>query len=108
MRYFSRGPLGRIRRKRVGRRSRTRRFSLEQLEGRSLLATFTAFPLPAADPPTVTTLAATANTITGPTLNASVNPNGSSTDTSFRYSIDATLPASIVTTLAGTARVTGS
>ena len=49
----------------------------------------------------MTTLAATAITVGTATLNASVNPNGSSTDTSFQYSLDPTLPANIVTTLAG-------
>jgi hypothetical protein len=72
-------------------RSSVRRPLLERLEDRPLLS----------GGPTVTTLAATAITVGTATLNASVNPNGSSTDTSFQYSLDPTLPANIVTTLAG-------
>ena len=56
----------------------------------------------------MTTLAATAITVGTATLNASVNPNGSSTDTSFQYSLDPTLPANIVTTLAGSPGMSGS
>ncbi len=40
----------------------------------------------AANPPTVTTLAATSVTTTGATLNGTVNPNGSTTAASFQYS----------------------
>jgi hypothetical protein len=68
---------------------------LEWLEDRSLLTGLL--------PPTVTTLAATAITTTAATLNASVNPNGSSTDTLFQYSTDPGLAANVVTTLAGVA-----
>ncbi len=71
---------------------------MEWLEDRPLLS----------GPPTVTTLAATAITVGTATLNASVNPNGSSTDTSFQYSLDPTLPANIVTTLAGSPGEPGS
>ena len=35
------------------------------------------------------------------TLNGSVNPGGNSTDTFLQYSTDPTLPANVVTTLAG-------
>ncbi len=52
-------------------------------------------------PPTVTTQAASAITSTGATLNGSVNPNGSSTDTFFQYSTDPALSPNVVTTLAG-------
>jgi len=81
-------------RKRLGRQ---RAVVLEWLEERCCPST-----------PTVTTLAATAVTTTAATLNASVNPEGSSTDTFFQYSTDPTLPANVVTTLAGLAGQHGS
>ena len=37
-----------------------------------------------------------------------MNPNGSSTDTLFQYSTNPSLPANVVTTLAGTAGQFGS
>jgi sugar lactone lactonase YvrE len=54
------------------------------------------------------TLLATGITPTAATLNANVNPNGSTTNTSFQYSTDPSLPANVVTTLAGSAGQTGS
>jgi hypothetical protein len=72
---------------------------IEWLEERCLLASL---------PPTATTLAATAITSMGATLNGSVNPNGSSTDTYFQYSTDPSLSANVATTLAGMAGQTGS
>jgi len=72
---------------------------LEGLEDRALLA---------GAPPLATTLPATAVTATSATLNATVNPNGTSTDTLFQYSSDSTLPANVVTTLAGTPGASGS
>src|SRR5208337_2055469 len=62
----------------------------------------------AAVAPTATTQAASAISSTGATLSGSINPNGSSTDTLFQYSTDPSLPANVVTTLAGTAGQTGS
>ncbi len=90
-RLFARTPITRAR--------RPRRFVIEWLEDRCLLASL---------PPTATTLAATAITSMGATLNGSVNPNGSSTDTYFQYSTDPSLSANVVTTLAGLAGQTGS
>ena len=90
-RLFARTPITRAR--------RPRRFVIEWLEERCLLASL---------PPTATTLAATAITSIGATLNGSVNPNGSSTDTYFQYSTDPSLSANVVTTLAGLAGQTGS
>ncbi len=90
-RLFARTPITRAR--------RPRRFVIEWLEERCLLASL---------PPTATTLAATAITSMGATLNGSVNPNGSSTDTYFQYSTDPSLSANVVTTLAGLAGQTGS
>ncbi len=88
---------------REGRRGRGKRqphrFVVERLEERCLLASLA---------PTVTTQAATNVTSTAATLNGSVNPNGSSTDTFFQFSTDPSLPANLVTTLAGTAGQFGS
>ena len=70
---------------------------IEWLEERCLLASLT---------PTATTQAATVTSM-GATLNGSVNPNGSSTDTYFLYSTDSTLSANVVATLAGMAGQTG-
>jgi NHL repeat len=71
---------------------------LEGLEDRTLLASS----------PIVTTLAATGTTATGATLGGSVNPNGTSTDTSFQYSTSPSLSPNVVTTFAGTAGTAGS
>jgi sugar lactone lactonase YvrE len=61
-----------------------------------------------AGPPTVTTLPATAVTGTAATLNGSVNPNGSSsTSTFFQYSTDPNAAPNDVTTIAGTAGMKG-
>ncbi len=90
---------------REGRRGREKRqphrfvFVVERLEERCLLASLA---------PAATTLAATNVASTAATLNGSVNPNGSSTDTFFQYSTDPSLPANVVTTLAGTAGQIGS
>ena len=70
--------------------------------GGTAVGTIVSFDTRRECPPAATTQAATAITATGATLNASVNPNGSSTDTSFQYSTDPSLPANVVTTLAGT------
>ncbi len=86
---FARTPITRAR--------RPRRFVIEWLEERCLLASLT---------PTATTQAATVTSM-GATLNGSVNPNGSSTDTYFLYSTDSTLSANVVATLAGMAGQTG-
>ncbi len=75
------------------------RLVVEWLEERCLLASLA---------PTATTQAATNVASTAAALNGSVNPNGSSTDTLFQYSTDRTLPANVVTTLAGTAGQIGS
>ena len=75
------------------------RFVVERLEERCLLASLA---------PTATTQAATNVASTAATLNGSVNPNGSSTDTLFQFSTDPTLPANIVTTLAGSPGQRGS
>ncbi len=72
---------------------------VETLEGRLLLS---------GGGPTATTLPATVITSTTATLNGSVNPNGNSTVALFQYSTNPTLPPNVVTTLAGTAGVTGS
>ena len=72
---------------------------VESLENRCLLSSM---------PPVATTLEATAITSTAATLNGSVNPSGSSTDTLFQYSTDPTLEPHVVTTLAGTAGQGGS
>ena len=90
---------------REGRRGREKRqphrfvFVVERLEERCLLASLA---------PAATTQAATNVASTAATLNGSVNPNGSSTDTFFQYSTDPSLPANVVTTLAGTAGQIGS
>ena len=90
---------------REGRRGREKRqphrfvFVVERLEERCL---------PASLAPAATTQAATNVASTAATLNGSVNPNGSSTDTFFQYSTDPSLPANVVTTLAGTAGQIGS
>jgi sugar lactone lactonase YvrE len=73
------------------------RIAVEALEPRSLLA------LDGPGAPAVTTLAASDVTATSATLSGSVNPNGMSTDTVFQVSTDPTLPANVVTTLAGAA-----
>jgi hypothetical protein len=60
-------------------------------------------------PPTATTQPATAVMGTGATLNATVNPNSSTTAALFQYATDPGLAtANIVTTLAGSAGQTGS
>ncbi len=51
-------------------------------------------------PPTVTTTAATAVTKTGATLNASVNPKGSTTNVSFVYGTNSNLATGTTTTTA--------
>ena len=74
---------------RLGCRSRRARrwaLTLECLETRTLLSTL----------PTVTTNAATAVSTTGVTLNASVNPQGSSTVARFQYSTDPSFPDTVV------------
>ena len=90
------------RRDRRPRRTRaaagSHRLRLDVLEDRILLAAA----------PDVTTLAATNVTGSGATLNASINPQGSRTDTFIQYSTDPSFPLNIVTTLAGSAGQTGS
>jgi hypothetical protein len=76
--------------------------ALEALESRCLLA------LLGPNAPSVTTNPATSVAGTSATLNGSVNPNGNTANALFQVSIDATLPANVVSTLAGTAGMTGS
>src|SRR5262249_7594853 len=54
-------------------------------------------------PPVATTAAASGLTSTGATLNGSVNPNGSSTNSFFQYSTDPSVAGTLVSTVAGTA-----
>jgi sugar lactone lactonase YvrE len=72
------------------------------------ILSFTTAPAVATHAPSGTTMPATGITSTGAMLNGSVNPNGSRTGTYFQYSTDASLPANVVTTLAGAPGQIGS
>jgi uncharacterized delta-60 repeat protein/uncharacterized repeat protein (TIGR01451 family) len=56
---------------------------------------------PASMPPTVANLPASILSVSGGTLNATINPNGTSTSAYFAYSTDPSFTPTVVTTLAG-------
>ena len=69
------------------KRARFRALTVESLEGRALLSTL----------PSVTTTATSPISAAGATLNASVNPEGSSTTVRFQYSTDPSFPLTVST-----------
>src|SRR5262249_4339394 len=74
--------------------------------GGTALGTTVSFA-PALAPP-ATTQAASAITLTGATLNGTVNPNSASTNTFFQYATNPDLAAGVIATLAGTPAAGGA